>query len=142
MHREYDTRTRLARLFRSTFRRMAMPAKKTGALIRAAAAAGAELGDGGAALATAIDAAAAAGGLAFQIGDDILDVDGEPAQLGKTPGQDAAAGKTTYPALYGLDESRAMAEACIARAADTLAAAALSATWLLGIGRWIVERRN
>jgi len=44
--------------------------------------------------------------------------------------------------LYGVDQSRAMAEACIARAADGLASAGMSGSWLLGIGRWIVERKN
>ena len=119
-----------------------MHAKKTGALIRAAAAVGAVLGGGSEAQITAIDGAGAEFGLAFQIVDDILDVEGESAQIGKTPGKDAAAGKTTYPALYGVDQSRAMAEACIARAADGLASAGMSGSWLLGIGRWIVERRN
>ena len=119
-----------------------MHAKKTGALIRAAAAVGAVLGGGSEAQIAAIDGAGAEFGLAFQIVDDILDVEGESAQIGKTPGKDAAAGKTTYPALYGVDQSRAMAEACIARAADGLASAGMSGSWLLGIGRWIVERRN
>jgi geranylgeranyl diphosphate synthase type II len=119
-----------------------MHAKKTGALIRASAAAGAVLGGGSDAQIAAIDAAGAEFGLAFQIVDDILDVEGEPAQLGKTPGKDAAAGKTTYPSLYGLAQSRSMAEACISRASDVLAAAGLADSWLLGIGRWIVERRN
>jgi len=119
-----------------------MHAKKTGALIRAAAAVGAVLGGGSEAQVAAIDGAGAEFGLAFQIVDDILDVEGESAQIGKTPGKDAAAGKTTYPALYGVDQSRAMAEACIARAADGLASAGMSGSWLLGIGRWIVERRN
>jgi geranylgeranyl diphosphate synthase type II len=120
----------------------AMHAKKTGALIRAAAAAGAVLGGGSDAQVAAIDAAAAEFGLAFQIVDDILDVEGDAAQLGKSTGKDAAAGKPTYPALYGVARSREMAEACIARAADGLAAAGMSDSWLLGIGRWIVERRN
>jgi geranylgeranyl pyrophosphate synthase len=97
---------------------------------------------GNAAQVAAIDGFAAELGLAFQIVDDILDVEGESALLGKTPGKDAAAGKTTYPSLYGLDQSRSMAEACIARAGDLLAGAGMSDTWLLGIGRWIVERRN
>ena len=119
-----------------------MHAKKTGALIRAAAAVGAVLGGGSEAQITAIDGAGAEFGLAFQIVDDILDVEGESAQIGKTPGKDAAAGKTTYPALYGVDQSRAMAEACIARAADGLASAGMAGSWLLGIGRWIVERRD
>jgi geranylgeranyl diphosphate synthase, type II len=119
-----------------------MHAKKTGALIRASAAAGAVLGGGTDAQIAAIDSAGAEFGLAFQIVDDILDVEGESAALGKTPGKDAAAGKTTYPALYGLDQSRSMAEACITRATDVLMAAGLADSMLLGIGRWIVERRN
>jgi geranylgeranyl diphosphate synthase type II len=120
----------------------AMHAKKTGALIRAAAVAGAILGGGAEAQIAAIDAAATEFGLAFQIVDDILDVEGDAAQLGKSPGKDAAAGKPTYPALYGVDQSRAMANACIARASRSLADAKLADSWLLGIGRWIVERRN
>ena len=119
-----------------------MHAKKTGALIRASAAAGAVLGGGSDAKVGAVDAAAAEFGLAFQIVDDILDVEGDAAQLGKSPGKDAAAGKPTYPALYGLEASKRMAAACIERAEATLAAARLSDSWLLGIGRWIVERKN
>jgi geranylgeranyl diphosphate synthase type II len=120
----------------------AMHARKTGALIRAAAAAGAVLGGGTDAQIAAIAAAAAEFGLAFQIVDDILDVEGDAAQLGKSTGKDAAAGKPTYPALYGLDQSRLMADACIARATDRLDAAGMTDSWLLGIGRWIVERKN
>ena len=119
-----------------------MHAKKTGALIRASAVAGAVLGGGSHAQVSAIDSAAAEFGLAFQIVDDILDVEGDAAKLGKSTGKDAAAGKPTYPALFGLDRSRSMAEACITRAADTLDRAGMTGTWLLGIGRWIVERRN
>ena len=119
-----------------------MHAKKTGALIRASAAAGAVLGGGSDSQVAAVDAAAAEFGLAFQIVDDILDVEGDAAQLGKSPGKDAAAGKPTYPALYGIDHSKRMAAACIGRAEATLNAARLADSWLLGIGRWIVERRN
>jgi geranylgeranyl diphosphate synthase type II len=119
-----------------------MHAKKTGALIRASAAAGAVLGGGSDAQVDAVDAAAAEFGLAFQIVDDILDVEGDATQLGKSTGKDAAAGKPTYPALYGLDQSKRMAAVCIERAEATLAGAGLADSWLLGIGRWIVERRN
>jgi geranylgeranyl diphosphate synthase, type II len=117
-----------------------MHSKKTGALIRAAAAAGAIMGGGRAAQVDAIDRAAAEFGLAFQIVDDILDVEGASAELGKTAGKDAAAGKPTYPQLYGLDASRRMARECLARAEQILAAANLADARLLGIGRWIVER--
>jgi geranylgeranyl diphosphate synthase, type II len=117
-----------------------MHSKKTGALIRGAAAAGAIMGGGSAAQVDAIDRAAGEFGLAFQIVDDILDVEGASAELGKTAGKDAAAGKPTYPQLYGLDTSRRMAGECLARAESVLANAGLADARLLGIGRWIVER--
>lgn len=119
-----------------------MHAKKTGALIRASACAGAIMGGGDQRAVAAIDGAAAELGLAFQIVDDILDVEGASAQLGKTSGKDAAAGKPTYPALYGIEPSRRMAADCLDRAADALRAAGLADSRLLEIGRWIVERSN
>jgi geranylgeranyl diphosphate synthase type II len=119
-----------------------MHGKKTGALIRASAAAGAIMGGGSSAQVAAIDEAASQFGLAFQIVDDILDVAGVSTQLGKTPGKDAAAGKPTYPSLYGLETSRRMAKECLERAEAALAAAGVADPRLLGIGRWIVERTN
>ncbi len=117
-----------------------MHLKKTGALIRAAAAAGAIMGGGTDEQAAAIDAAASEFGLAFQIVDDILDVEGAPAHIGKTPGKDAAAGKPTYPAVYGLERSRTMAQDCLERAEAVLRAARADDPRLVGIGKWIVER--
>ena len=90
----------------------------------------------------AIDRAASEFGLAFQIIDDVLDVEGASAELGKTAGKDAAAGKSTYPALYGLDISKRMASECLDRAAAALASMNLADSRLLQIGRWIVERSN
>ena len=119
-----------------------MHAKKTGALIRGSAVAGAIMGGGSPAQIDAIDTAAAELGLAFQIVDDILDVEGASAALGKTAGKDAAAGKPTYPARYGVDRSRAMAAECLQRAEATLRGAGLADSMLPGIGRWIVERSN
>ncbi|NIM63928.1 MAG: hypothetical protein GTN89_16875, partial [Acidobacteria bacterium] len=55
-------------------------------------------------------------GLAFQIADDILDCTSTAADLGKTPGKDRAAGKATFPALYGLERSRKHAADAIGRA--------------------------
>jgi geranylgeranyl diphosphate synthase type II len=115
-------------------------ARKTGALIRAAAASGAIMGGGTDAQVGAIDRAAAELGLAFQIVDDILDVEGGTDDLGKTAGKDAAAGKTTFPALYGLDASRRLAAECLERAAGILREAAIPDDQLLAIGRWIVDR--
>lgn len=119
-----------------------MHAKKTGAMIRASAVAGAIMGGGDDRQIEAIDRAAAELGLAFQIVDDVLDVQGSSADLGKTAGKDAAAGKPTYPALYGVERSRQMAADCLARAETILRDAALADSHLVGIGRWIVERSN
>jgi geranylgeranyl pyrophosphate synthase len=119
-----------------------MHRKKTGALIRASAVAGAIMGGGSDAQIDAIDRAAAELGLAFQIVDDILDVEASSAELGKTAGKDAAAGKPTYPSLYGLEASKHMARECLARAHATLSAAGMADAHLLGIGRWMVERSN
>src|SRR6185503_15371311 len=90
----------------------------------------------------AIDAAAAELGLAFQIVDDILDIEGASTDLGKTSGKDAAAGKPTYPALYGVEASRRMAAECLDRAEAALRGDGLADSRLLEIGRWIVERSN
>jgi geranylgeranyl diphosphate synthase type II len=119
-----------------------MHGRKTGALIRASAAAGAIMGGGADSMIASIDAAAAEFGLAFQIVDDILDVEGVSAELGKTPGKDAASGKPTYPALYGLAKARQMATDCLERAEDHLRAAGLADSWLMEIGRWIVHRSS
>ena len=119
-----------------------MHAKKTGALIRAAAAAGAIMGGGDDRAVEAIDRCGVELGLAFQIVDDILDVEGASAALGKTAGKDAASGKPTYPSLFGIEASRRMAHDCIARAEASLRGAGLGDVRLLEIGRWIVERSN
>ena len=119
-----------------------MHSRKTGALIRASAVAGAIMGGAGTSTIDQIDAAAAELGLAFQIVDDILDVEGVSADLGKTTGKDAAAGKATYPALYGPDTARRMAAECLERAESALRAANLGESRLMEIGRWIVHRSN
>jgi geranylgeranyl diphosphate synthase type II len=118
----------------------AMHAMKTGALIRAAAVTGAVMGGASEEVVTQIDAAAAEFGLGFQIVDDILDVEGSSSELGKTAGKDAAAGKPTYPALFGLARSREAAAQCLARAETALAGVNLHATHLLALGRAMVER--
>lgn len=83
-----------------------MHACKTGALIRAAVRLGALSANADAPALQALDHYAAAVGLAFQVRDDILDVEGEAAVIGKTAGKDAAAGKPTFPSIIGLEASR------------------------------------
>jgi geranylgeranyl diphosphate synthase, type II len=119
-----------------------MHARKTGALIRAAATCGAIVAGGSDAVVEGLDEYAAELGLAFQIVDDILDVEGDAAALGKTAGKDAAAGKLTYPALVGLEPSKRMAREAITRAADALARARVPSDYLLGIAQWAVRRTN
>jgi len=83
-------------------------ALKTGALIRAAVRMGAIAGSRDETLLARLDDYAAALGLAFQIRDDILDVEASSEQLGKTAGKDAAQDKATYVGLLGLDGARAL----------------------------------
>ncbi|WP_449424443.1 polyprenyl synthetase family protein [Rhodanobacter lindaniclasticus] len=80
---------------------------KTGALIRAAVRLGALVSNADADALHALDTYASAVGLAFQVRDDILDVEGESAVIGKTAGKDAADAKPTFPSIIGLDASRA-----------------------------------
>jgi len=118
-----------------------MHARKTGAMIRASAVAGAVMADGTEEHIEAIDRFAADIGLAFQIIDDILDVEGNAAELGKTAGKDAAATKPTYPALFGLNGARMIAAECATRARDTLTAAGITG-WLSPIADWVISRRS
>ena len=118
-----------------------MHSRKTGALIRAAAVTGAVLAGGTDRVIDAVDEYARELGLAFQIIDDILDVESSDAALGKTAGKDAAAGKPTYPALYGLDESRRLAAACVDRAHTSLSRAGLGG-WLHDLAMWSLARQS
>jgi len=80
---------------------------KTGALIRASVRMGALVGNADAALLQRLDGFADELGLAFQIRDDILDIEADSAALGKTAGKDAAQNKSTYPALLGMAGAKA-----------------------------------
>ncbi len=119
-----------------------MHARKTGAIIRASAVAGAVMAGASEPVVSAIDRYAADIGLAFQIVDDLLDVEAGSDALGKTAGKDAAAGKPTYPALFGLARSRELAGHCLERAEAQLASVGLEGSHLAGIARWIVTRRS
>ena len=92
-------------------------------------------------LLAAVDDYATHLGLAFQIVDDILDVEGASADLGKTAGKDAAAGKPTYPAFFGLEESRRLAADSISGALAALERAGLAGQ-LPAIAQWVVSRTH
>lgn len=117
-------------------------ALKTGALIRAAVRMGAVAGTRDTATLATLDDYARALGLAFQIRDDLLDVEGSSAQLGKTAGKDAAQEKSTYPALLGLDGARAALAGQQQRMASALALLAEPAPALAALARFAVERRH
>lgn len=95
-------------------------AKKTGALLRLACESGAVLAGADAARRAALRHYGEELGIAFQITDDILDVTGDTATLGKNAGHDAEQAKATWPALLGLDEARARALAHCRAAAEAL----------------------
>ena len=117
----------------------AMHAKKTGALIKAAAVVGAIMAKANDTTIKAIDTYATHLGLAFQIVDDILDVEGASDALGKTVGKDAAAGKVTYPSIYGMKESRNQATAAVSAAQQALDNASLGGR-LSEIANWVLNR--
>jgi geranylgeranyl diphosphate synthase type II len=119
-----------------------MHARKTGALIRAAATSGAVMAGGTDHAVEALDRYAAALGLAFQIVDDILDVEGDTVQLGKTAGKDAAAGKPTYPALFGLERSKQLAAEALDSALSSLRDVGVTGGRLEEIARWVVGRSH
>jgi geranylgeranyl diphosphate synthase, type II len=81
-------------------------------------------------------------GLAFQIVDDVLDVTQTSEQLGKTAGKDTAAEKTTYPALFGIDESLKKADLLVGAAMDSLDGFGPRADTLKELARFLVERKK
>lgn len=119
-----------------------MHARKTGALIRAAAVAGAIMGGGSDDEIRAVGEYGRHLGLAFQIVDDILDVEGDAKDLGKTAGKDAKAGKPTYPSTYGLDASRRLSAERHDDAIAALRSAGLHESRLADIAAWVLKRTN
>ena len=118
-----------------------MHVRKTGALIRASALAGAIISGSDEHTIAAVDAYGENLGLAFQIVDDILDVEGASADLGKTAGKDAAAGKPTYRHL----RTRRIAATGRAMRRPTLRVALEEAAiggQLPAIARWVIARTN
>ena len=81
-------------------------------------------------------------GLAFQIVDDVLDVTQTSEQLGKTAGKDTAAEKTTYPALFGVDESIRKADQLVKDAFGSLGSFGRQADRLKELAQFLVERKK
>ena len=115
-------------------------AMKTGALLRSAVRLGALAAEAGRAQLDALDRYANALGLAFQIRDDLLDIEGDAATLGKTAGKDLAQDKATFPALLGLEASRVRLAALKTDMDDALAALPVDTTALAALARIVVER--
>ncbi len=90
----------------------------------------------------ALDSYAKSIGLSFQVQDDILDVTGDTATLGKTQGADSARNKPTYPSIIGLDASREKARELHQNALQALSIFGEEADILRYISAWFVERSN
>ena len=115
-------------------------AHKTGALLTASVLAGALLSGASESQQQALESYGAHIGLAFQIADDILDVTGDEAKLGKPVGSDEERDKATYPKLYGLEEAHRRAHVEVESALEILKSFDERAEPLRAIARYIVER--
>jgi geranylgeranyl diphosphate synthase type II len=116
-------------------------AHKTGALIRTSLRVGAMLCGADPSAVRALSVAGADLGLAFQIVDDILDVVSSSEELGKTAGKDQIQQKATYPAIHGIEASRARAAFLIGEADEALAPLGPRAEPIRALGRFILERK-
>ncbi|QSV45160.1 polyprenyl synthetase family protein [Geobacter benzoatilyticus] len=115
---------------------------KTGALMKASVKAGAILGGAEGEALAAMTRYGEAIGLAFQIADDILDIEGTTEQIGKDAGSDQARGKATYPAVMGLADSKRRAQELVEIALDAIAPFGEKAEPLREIARYIVSRNS
>ncbi len=115
---------------------------KTAALIRASIVAGGIAGGAKSADVKRLTAFGENIGWAFQVVDDLLDVEESSAALGKTAGKDEAQNKATYPALYGLEKSRAIASDLEAKALAELADYGERASRLRELAEFLVARRS
>ncbi|MGV8078488.1 MAG: polyprenyl synthetase family protein [Syntrophales bacterium] len=115
---------------------------KTGRMILASLRTGAILADGGEEELQAVSEYGRHIGLAFQIADDILNVEGDPSLLGKGTGSDACRRKVTFPALLGLEESRSMARQSIDAALEGIRRLDGRADPLRWIAHYILERKS
>jgi geranylgeranyl diphosphate synthase type II len=115
---------------------------KTGALIEASLAAGALSAGGSSAQIEAVRTYGRAIGLAFQVTDDILNVEGDPAVMGKAAGTDKIRRKNSYPELLGLEKSREFAQNLVQQAVKAIAGFDSKADPLRAIACYVVERKK
>jgi len=115
---------------------------KTGALISFAVEAGAILGKAAPQLRHALAGYAHDLGLAFQIADDLLDVEGSAEDVGKATGKDEARGKATFVSLLGVERARAQADLLAKQASTHLEPFGPAAELLRDVARWVVERKS
>jgi geranylgeranyl diphosphate synthase type II len=116
--------------------------RKTGAMITVAVKTGALLSNAGEVELNALISYGRHAGLAFQIADDILNVEGDKVLLGKGTGSDVKRGKVTYPALMGLDASRAKAAELVESALMAIKNFDHRAEPLRMIARYVVQRKS
>ncbi len=115
---------------------------KTGALLTASCRMGALLGGGNRQEVTILTGYGEKFGLAFQVTDDLLDVEGETAEMGKPAGSDERRGKATYPALLGVAAARKWAQALVDQAVRDLEPLGAEAEPLAEIARYLLVRRT
>jgi len=115
---------------------------KTGAIIEAAVGCGALLGGGSENQIAALESYARYIGLAFQVTDDILNVEGDPELMGKAAGTDAARAKSTYPTLLGLSASKEYAATLVGKALQTLSIFDNKAMPLEAIAEYVINRNR
>jgi len=113
---------------------------KTAALIRASCELGALAVNAPSAIRSALALYGEFIGLAFQVADDVLDATASATALGKTPGKDAAQGKLTYVAVYGLEAARREAARLAMQAHDALAPFGGAANELVALGQFVIQR--
>jgi farnesyl diphosphate synthase len=118
-----------------------LQAMKTGALLRFACLAGAVLGEASAEQREALDQYGSALGRAFQIADDLLDIEGDAAMIGKSTGKDAAAGKATLVGVLGPAKAKTRLSSLVAEAEAALAAFGPDAAVLKAAAHFVAERR-
>ena len=118
-----------------------LQAMKTGALLKFACKAGGILGKATAAQREALDRYGAAVGQAFQIADDLLDVEGDPALVGKQTGKDAEAGKATIVGILGIDGAKSRLRTIVAEAEAALKSFGPSGDVLLACAKFIADRQ-